>query len=522
MPSSLKIFPSFEAFLGALAAILVALSLIFRGGIDIWIQTVVHLATYLIFTIYILYRIYKRQTIIIPKTISLLFIFVGLCFTSVFSYNRYNSEIEFFNWASLLLFFYIGLQIEDMNTADKFFIFPLYIFLSVLSVIFFCSEVLHLFYLPQHIIFNPNVFAALCCMFVFIGMRHYTNSTNMKYRMLWLLSVTFLVLIICSTKSESALFSLIAVVIISILPPLGKKKSVFKYFAILLLVVLAILVKIGEINDRLSWWFTAMRIFLSSPLTGIGIGNFYRYAYQYDVGKLHSLYAHNYYLQLFAEGGIVLGLPVVVFFIEVLRQIKDKFLLSTVLVVLLNNIVEYNLSIFSVGLMFFFIIGCSFCERKYVNLKKFKSVFSFCVVAIFLLLTYYNAKLFVADIYLARGEYYLKMGQGRPLTSHELNLAEKMFSKHLLLKNFSSAGYYTLSCVYMNKYIVERKNFYLYKAVGYMEKAIELEDKYAGNYAELFQIYKLIGDAHGKLYVISKLQKLNVRWELLRDLLAEF
>mgnify|MGYP000370017829 CR=1 FL=1 len=521
MPS-LKGF-SCEACLVILSTVFAIFSLISKGGVDIWVQTLVHLGTYLIFTIYILHKINKYQVLIVPKSIFFLLIFAGLCLVSILSYNKYNSEIEFFNWVNLLLFFCISLQIENSNVLEKLFILPLYVFLLILSAVFFCSEVLRLFYLPQHIIFNPNVFAALSCMFVFVGMRYYAYSANIRSRIIWLLSITFLVLMICFAKSESALFSLIAVAMISIFSFFGKRISILKYFGILLLVILAILTKASESGDRLNWWFTAIRMFLMRPLTGIGVGNFYKYAYQYNMEGLHSLYAHNWYLQLFAEGGVILGFPVIIFFIEVLRQIRDKFIFSAILVMLLNNIVEYSLSIFSIGLVFFFMVGYAFRRRVHVvNLGKFKSTVSFLVIVAFVLLTYYNVKLFIANIYLARGEYYLKVGQSRSITLHELNLAEKMFNKHLSLKSFSSAGHYNLSCVYMNKFILQRKNLYLYKAIGHMEKAIQLENRYAGNYIELFQIFKFTGNIPKKLYIINKLQRLNVRWELLKDLFLDF
>lgn len=61
-------------------------------------------------------------------------------------------------------------------------------------------------------------------------------------------------------------------------------------------------------NVRHFYWQQAWDAWLSKPFFGYGIGTFSLISYQFrQIPEFHSSYAHNDYLQLFAEGGVLVG-----------------------------------------------------------------------------------------------------------------------------------------------------------------------------------------------------------------------
>jgi O-antigen ligase len=57
---------------------------------------------------------------------------------------------------------------------------------------------------------------------------------------------------------------------------------------------------------RFNYWLTGFRIFTSNPVSGYGLGTFFlAYFAEYDGGRWYSRFAHNHYIQIMAELGIV-------------------------------------------------------------------------------------------------------------------------------------------------------------------------------------------------------------------------
>jgi O-antigen ligase len=72
-------------------------------------------------------------------------------------------------------------------------------------------------------------------------------------------------------------------------------------------------------SERLAHWLAGIHMFLDHPLTGVGIGNFQDLYAQYSLGifVLPLGHAHNYYINIAAEAGI-LGLLALLFFLTTL------------------------------------------------------------------------------------------------------------------------------------------------------------------------------------------------------------
>ena len=85
----------------------------------------------------------------------------------------------------------------------------------------------------------------------------------------------------------------------------------------------------SEFNDRRGAWLDALRVIASFPLTGTGLNTYPIVARFYQRHDLSSFYgeAHNDYLQLLAEGGLLIAIPAVIciaaFGREVYRRMRS-------------------------------------------------------------------------------------------------------------------------------------------------------------------------------------------------------
>jgi O-antigen ligase len=124
--------------------------------------------------------------------------------------------------------------------------------------------------------------------------------------------------------------------------PAGKGRIVVAgYSACLVLAVVgwtgvdAVAARFGEanpatINERLPIWRDTWRIVREFGLAGTGLNTYgvSTLFYQTSVPAFHLREAHNDYLQLAAEGGLLLGVPIVVTMTVIARQIRQQFAAS--------------------------------------------------------------------------------------------------------------------------------------------------------------------------------------------------
>jgi len=82
-----------------------------------------------------------------------------------------------------------------------------------------------------------------------------------------------------------------------------------------------------DIGGRLGAWHDTLRIAKDFPLTGIGINTFGEAMLDYQTKYLdkHFGEAHNDWLQLVAEGGLLVGLPILVTLILFIREVRRRF-----------------------------------------------------------------------------------------------------------------------------------------------------------------------------------------------------
>ena len=117
--------------------------------------------------------------------------------------------------------------------------------------------------------------------------------------------------------------------------------------------------KLEPVKLRISNWNQSVRMIGESPLTGVGLGN-----YEFNVsryihsGEANSIYAHNFFLQITAETGLISMFPFLFILILFRKKIIPRFsrenavYLSILAIVLLYNLIDIGFYFFSAALIF--------------------------------------------------------------------------------------------------------------------------------------------------------------------------
>ncbi|MEI8217740.1 MAG: O-antigen ligase family protein [Elusimicrobiota bacterium] len=195
-------------------------------------------------------------------------------------------------------------------------------------------------YLP--IIINPNICAGYLILCYLLAVPRLRDTT---FRVVAIVLITGLLL----TKSRAA----IAIVSLCTAGYWWQSMKSSDRLAILGLMTAGAVIALSTATidvsflNRIAWWQTATRMFLTHPLTGIGWGNFgSEYLLWRTVVTENSLYAHNVVLQVLAESGIVGFTGCLAFFIVRMKNIPLRS--PHVLAVggfLLYNLFDYSLYI---------------------------------------------------------------------------------------------------------------------------------------------------------------------------------
>ncbi|MCY4564672.1 MAG: O-antigen ligase family protein, partial [Gammaproteobacteria bacterium] len=83
----------------------------------------------------------------------------------------------------------------------------------------------------------------------------------------------------------------------------------------------------SDLGGRLPIWRDTARIVGDFPLTGTGWNTcgIAMLAYQTTRPQVHVVEAHNEYLQVAAEGGLLVGLPVLIALVVFIREVRARF-----------------------------------------------------------------------------------------------------------------------------------------------------------------------------------------------------
>jgi O-antigen ligase len=82
-----------------------------------------------------------------------------------------------------------------------------------------------------------------------------------------------------------------------------------------------------ELGERLTAWRDTTAIIRDFPVVGTGFGGYGLAMLVYQTAERHSIYqqAHNEYLQILAEGGILIAIPATIVLVLLVRNIRHRF-----------------------------------------------------------------------------------------------------------------------------------------------------------------------------------------------------
>lgn len=185
-----------------------------------------------------------------------------------------------------------------------------------------------------------------------------------KKRWIILLSIFFALLL---TKSLGAFLSLfLALAVYFYLQGKLEKRKVIFLLGLLVIMGLVFMARsttqkqhtqpIFSTVMRINYWKDTLSIIRAYPLTGMGLGNF---------NLMRSRYAHNSYLQIWAEMGI-LGIISILWLIIAAIKSKNQisYLLAANLAFLMHNFVDFTFFLPEISIIWWVILGLSISTEK--------------------------------------------------------------------------------------------------------------------------------------------------------------
>ncbi|MBI4846246.1 MAG: O-antigen ligase family protein [Candidatus Omnitrophica bacterium] len=332
--------------------------------------------------------------------------------------------------------------------------------------------------------------------------RHFKKRTIYSY-LLAFLFFTALIL----TKTISAYLSLCFVLFFLFFIFLKKRKSVWRYGKIILAMFIIAAVFAGiffqrinfftdlknpenSIVQRLYYWQSAVKVIKENPLFGVGAGNFgFVYPRFKHEAANETIYAHNSYLQLWAELGIF-SLLFFLFLIRCLfmRALKQRFnflqagMLAGTVVFLLHNFFDYSFFIFQTAFVWWVLFAFSFAheepeagsEKQFERGMVLRIIFSFLII----FLLFYNIAQLYSKISLEKGIEFLK--------AKKYDEAIKSVNRSVWLFKKSDLNYYILAHIFLKK----NGQDFSSEVIKNYKKAIALNRYYSFYYYELALYYE--------------------------------
>jgi len=117
----------------------------------------------------------------------------------------------------------------------------------------------------------------------------------------------------------------------------------------------------NSITQRLNYWRAAIAVIKDHPITGVGPGNLQEVFLDYKVDlSTNTRYAHNIFLHIWAELGLLGLITIVYLIINFFRKFKtqptQKLIFLACLVFLLHNLIDNTYFIPQVGIFWWVLL----------------------------------------------------------------------------------------------------------------------------------------------------------------------
>jgi len=460
-----------------------------------------------------------------------------LLLNTFFSVNSYNSQNEIVKlWVYMLIFYFVYWQNQKNRRLLIGSICAISLFISLRAIYQYAFG---LEYIKQHYAYaqiveqgfyalemlkqkrvvswflSPNLLAGYLVMIApLAGAYGFESFKQQKINQ----SIFFTLIFICSavglyfTGSWGAYLGFAIAMLFIILNPLGNKTALIEsrkknnklilggvFFLLILAALFSQRAKYfidlanpqNSLVQRLYYSQAAVKMIKENPLTGIGLGNFGLVYPQFkQINANETIYAHNIFLQLWAELGTIIFICFIFFaiyllsrFLKKLRQQREVGLIAASLAFLVYNFFDYSLMITQSGYVFFIVIACLFKPQEDSYPEKnnrftpdnFLNKTSFIVICgvMIMFLTAEYCSLRSLD----KADQFLKQGQ----TDKALVLANTA----LKFRVNNDQIYYFIAVCYQQK----AGKLFSPTAAAYYCQAIRLNPKYAFYYAYLGDYY---------------------------------
>ncbi|MCK9602928.1 MAG: O-antigen ligase family protein [Candidatus Omnitrophica bacterium] len=338
------------------------------------------LLTFLIF--YFKYRIPPLTKLLNIKYPLVLF-FLAIIISILFSIDKLNSLNVLYEYITALSLFVIAISAgrqDKMRLVDTIILSGLVISLLAIYQYFFGFQGLldymarqkiiqpfALDYISQKRVFfpfvTPNILGGYLAMVLPLCLMS-------KKKILFILPIALALLL---TRSIGAFFSLfLGSIIYFSLSRKIRKKEIFFLLAILLISGFILALRMNTQKQhiqpvfstlmRLGYWEDSLKIIQAHPLSGIGLGNF---------NLSQSRYAHNSYLQIWAEMGILGIASLLWLIIAVIKQslgllktninkLQTVSLLSANIIFLAHNFIDFSFFLPEVVFLWWVILGAGY------------------------------------------------------------------------------------------------------------------------------------------------------------------
>ncbi|MFB0527169.1 MAG: O-antigen ligase family protein [bacterium] len=294
----------------------------------------------------------------------------------LFSTNRFNSRNEIFNLLNYLFLFYLVTTIIEKKERQNLIrlVFLVGILLSITGIYQFIRG-----NIVTGTMVNPNILAGYLAMVIpsttglILSLSGSISREFIKSHPFYSVSCLLMVVCLLLTRSLGGIIGVILGICAIVYFKHGKQIFIkFRYIFITtaLVTVILLLFKLEELQvyNRVLWWWGALRMVYERPLIGVGLGGFETAYVKYKLTGLNSLYAHNHFLQIGAEMGVI-GLGAFLWFLFMVWKhinfLSERAKLSSfqigifgsLVAVLFHNLIDYNLCIPANAILFWVLLG---------------------------------------------------------------------------------------------------------------------------------------------------------------------
>ncbi|MEW6101564.1 MAG: O-antigen ligase family protein [Candidatus Omnitrophota bacterium] len=310
-----------------------------RGAVRAWSSFPVLLAIYSLIILWLLkgndksaQRALSSATARINKLFFFFFCIVSSSF--IFSVYKHDSLLAFAGLCAYLGLFYLLLYNFEEKLFEGFFVIAIFMgaCLSLYGLLQYFEFLSHSWWMPRQFLaatyVNHNHFAGYLELIIPMAICYLLKSPRLLVKLALVIMIAALIL----TQSRGSWFSLsISLLVMAVIlmrdKLLTKKKFIIFTLAFFIIVLLVYpaenriyqrlaslstdILQAGQseasLETRFKIWQGALAMIKERPLLGFGIGNFDAAFYKYRPEGLNmrALYAHNEYLHMAAESGIL-------------------------------------------------------------------------------------------------------------------------------------------------------------------------------------------------------------------------